>query len=365
MGSSSGPTSTVTSQPPPWYSDAARGYLQRAGEVAGQDYQPYTGQRVADLSDTTLAGIRGIYDMAQGHPMGNDAVDMTRRTLQGGYSNPFAGQGGANVSTQRNQFAGMQNPNGNVSAQRNSYGGMENPAFRSMLTSGLEDISKAYKEGTSADTTRMFNLSGAFGGSAHQNTVKNNEEALAKQMGQFSSGMLNDQFNRSSGLEESFLGRDFAGQQFNAGLGENAINRLMGSEESFLGRDFAGQQFNSGLGEAAANRGFQGHENERGRQMQGVGAATNLLDTHSRNLMNAVQAGGVERNQMQDLLNSQYGDFNEWRNYPNQQLDVFGNALSRSAGGAGSTQTQQGPGPDRVSQGMGALALGNYLGRDK
>lgn len=359
MGSSSGPTSTVTSQPPPWYSDAARGYLQRAGEVAGQDYQPYTGQRVADLSDTTLAGIRGIYDMAQGHPMGNDAVDMTRRTLQGGYSNPFAGQGGANVSTQRNQFAGMQNPNGNVSTQRNEYAGMDNPHLQTLMGQGRSDIARTYNDATANNLARFRDRNS----SSFQQRQERTDENLARQLGQYEAGMQNEQFNRSAGLEEGFLGRDFAGQQFNAGLGENAINRLMGSEESFLGRDFAGQQFNSGLGEAAANRGFQGHENERGRQMQGVGAATNLLDTHSRNLMNAVQAGGVERNQMQDLLNSQYGDFNEWRNYPNQQLDVFGNALSRSAGGAGSTQTRQGPGPDRVSQGMGALAAANYLGR--
>jgi hypothetical protein len=249
MGSSAGPTTTSTNQPPPWHSNAAQGYLNRAGEVAGQDYTPYTGQRVADLSPVTRGSIGGLWDLANGHPMGDDAVNMTRNTLQGNYSNPFGGaKGGANVSTNRNQFAG------------------ENPYFMQQLERGQSKIADAYKRGTSADTTRMFNLSGAFGGSAHQNAVKNNEEALAEQLGGFTSGMLNDQYQRSAGLEESYLGRDFAGQQFN-----------------------------SNLGERATDRGFQGHENERNRQMQGVGATTGLLGSHRDSLQAALQGGDIER----------------------------------------------------------------------
>jgi hypothetical protein len=353
MGSSSGPTSQVTNAPPAWYSNAAQGYLNRAGEVAGQDYTPYTGQRVADLSPVTRGAIGGLWDLANGHPMGDDAVNMTRRTLQGGYSNPFAGaQGGKDVSTQRNSFG-----NPNVQSQRNQFAG-ENPYFMQQLDRGQSKIADAYKRGTSADTTRMFNLSGAFGGSAHQNAVKNNEEALAEQLGGFTSGMLNDQYQRTAGLEESHLGRDFAGQQFNTNLGAQL-------EEGYLGRDFAGQQFNSGLGERAVDRGFQGHENERNRQMQGVGATTGLLGSHRDSLQAALQGGDVERNWMQGALDSNYGDFREWRDYDRNQLDVYGNALSRTAGGVGSTRTEQGPGPDRVSQGLGAFAAANYLGRGK
>lgn len=315
--SSGGQTQTTFQGPPQWIQDAAQGYLNRAGEVAGQDYQPYTGQRVADLSPTTQAGIRGIDGLAHGHPMGDDAVNMTRQTLQGNYSNPYGGmQGGANVSTQRNMYAG------------------ENPYFQQQLARGQQKITDAYNRGVSADTTRMFNLSGAFGGSAHQNAIRNNQEVLGEQLGDFTNNMLADQYNRSAGLEESFLGRDFAGQQFNSGMDERAIDR-----------------------------GFQGHENERNRQMQGVGAATGLLGSHRDSLMAALQAGDIERRQMQSLLDSQYGDFQEWRNYPNQQLDIMGNAISRAMGGAGSQTTMTGPGPDRVSQGMGALALGSMFSR--
>jgi hypothetical protein len=316
MGSSAGPTTTMTNQPPAWYSNAAQGYLGRAGEVAGQDYTRYDGQRIADLSPVTRGAIGGLWDMANGHPMGDDAVNMTRNTLQGKYKNPFADSKTGDIGSERNKYAG------------------ENPYFMQQLGRGQEKITDAYNKGAAADTARMFALSGAFGGSAHQNAVKNNQEVLGQQLGDFTNSMLSDQYTRSAGLEESYLGRDFDGQKFNAGLNENSINR-----------------------------GFQGHESERGRQMQGVGAATNLLDTHSNNLMRAMQAGDIERGHMQSLLDSNYGDFREWRDFDRNQLDIYGNALSRAAGGAGSTQTSQGPGPDRVSQGLGAMAAANFLTR--
>jgi hypothetical protein len=316
MGSSSGPTSQVTNAPPAWYSNAAQSYLNRAGEVSGQDYQPYTGQRVADLSPVTRGSIQGLWDMANGHPMGDDAVNMTRNTLQGNYSNPFGGvQGGQNVGTSRNQYAGMDNPH-----------------LRTIMDQGQQDITKNYFGAVNNVMSRFKDRNS----SSFQAAQSNAQDNLAKQLGQYNAGMMNEQLNRSSGLEESFLGRDFAGQQFN-----------------------------SQLGERATERGFQGHENERGRQMQGVGAATGLLGSHRDSLNAALHAGDIERNWMQGALDSQYGDFREWRDYDRNQLDIYGNALSRSAGGAGSTQTSQGPGPDRVSQGIGMAAAANYLGRGK
>jgi hypothetical protein len=311
-----GQTSSVTNQPPAWLQNAAQGYLGRAGEVAGQDYQPYTQQRVADLSPVTRGSIGGLWDLANGHPMGNDAVDMTRRTLQGGFSNPFGGQGGENVGTQRNQ-----------------YGGADNPHLRTIAEQGRGDIARTFHDATNRTMSRFRDPSDR-NSSSFQQAQGRNEENLAR------------------GLT-----------QYDAQLGNAQMDRALGAEESFLGRDFAGQQFNSNLGERGADRGFQGHENERNRQMQGVGATTSLLGSHRDSLNSALQAGDIERGHNQNLLDSQYGDFREWRDYDRNQLDVYGNALSRAGGGAGSTQTSQGPGPDRVSQGMGAFALANFLGR--
>lgn len=315
MSSGSNQTSSFTG-PPEWLQSNARGYLDRAAEVSGQEYQPYTGQRIADLSPTTRRGVQGLHDLAGNNPLGDAASDEVLRTLGGGYENPYA-----------------QMRTGGVQSSRNSYAG-ENPYFQQQMQKGAEKITDNYKKGTASDTARMFAMSGAFGGSAHQNAVKDNEEALGETLGNYTNSMLSGQYDRSAGLEEGYLGRDFAGQQFNAGLSENAINRGSGA-----------------------------YEQERNRQTGAVGQGMGLNDMYGRNYLNAIQGGDVERNQMQRLLDSQYGDFNEWRDYPNRQLDVYGNALTRAMGGAGSQTTATGPGPDRVSQGMGALALGQMLSR--
>jgi hypothetical protein len=108
---------------------------------------------------------------------------------------------------------------------------MDSKYFQDVLKQGAGNITDAYKQGTSADTTRMFNLAGAFGGSAHQNAVANNENALAKQLGQYTSGMQNDQYNRSAGLQEAAYGRQAAAVpygQAEQGLAKERFGMLAG-----------------------------------------------------------------------------------------------------------------------------------------
>jgi hypothetical protein len=84
-------------------------------------------------------------------------------------------------------------------------------------------------------------MSGAFGGSAHQNAVANNENALGKQLSQYTQGMQNQQYDRSAGLTEAGLGRQmqaiplaFQGQQLSSDL----INQLnaSGGQQQALGQ---------------------------------------------------------------------------------------------------------------------------------
>jgi len=138
-----------------------------------------------------------------------------------------------------------------------------------------------------------------------------------------------------------------------------------GSSAHMGEQDRVDQNFSRGMGDALSQLYAGGYENERNRQMQAVGASTGLYDTLGRGANNAITAGNVDRSYMQDLLNSAYSDFTDWRNYPTQQLDIFGNALGRAMGSGGQTSTTQGPPPDRVSQGIGTLAIGNMLASGK
>jgi hypothetical protein len=154
----------------------------------------------------------------------NTAMDLTRHyVMNSGNDATKAANGYLQSVLGGSQLAGGKDAN--------PYGGMDSPYFKSVLNSGLGDITNAYKQGTSADTTRMFNLSGAFGGSAHQNAVANNESALAKRLGDYTSSMQNDQYNRSAGLQESAYGRQAAAVpygQAEQGLAKERFGMLAG-----------------------------------------------------------------------------------------------------------------------------------------
>lgn len=262
--------------------------------ASGQQYQPYPGQRIAGLNTDQYNAMANTRNIAQAGPFNNAgamdtnaAREQARATASGEYL-------GANPTT-RNVYAGPS-----------SY-------FDSVLQTGMGDIAEKYKQGTAADTTRMFNLAGAFGGSAHQQKMANNESGLAKQLGDYSQSMLNDQYNRSAGLEESYLGRE--SQNF-----ENERNRMMGA----LAPGQQGQQLD-----------FQ-----RYNQLMGI--------------------GDIQRGLSQDYLNQGYSDWQEQKNYPFQMLDYMTGLMGRAQGGVSPNMqmTQPGYSASPFSQILGAGLLG-------
>jgi hypothetical protein len=70
------------------------------------------------------------------------------------------------------------------------------------------------------------------------------------------------------------------------------------------------------------------------------------------------QAGAAYQGQNQRLLDNQYMQFLESRNFPREQLDVMGNALGRSYG---QTNTTTQPGASTGSQIVGGALTGAGL----
>lgn len=118
---------------------------------------------------------------------------------------------------------------------------------------------------------------------------------------------------------------------------------------------------------------YQNYDSERNRQMSAASQAYQGQNSAMDWLNSALRAGAMDQGYEQQLLDSQYGDFQEANNYPWQQLGRFSDILGRAQGGAGTTTTTQGPAPDRGSQALGGglLALsaltggGNSGGRGK
>ena len=335
---------------PRW--DRALNYLDRSVFPGGIDnastdlgtYKPYTGQRNASLDYNQRAGIANMQGMGALAPSPFDYTDTTGRqhrgsfnaaddqlqnTLSGAYMGGNPGtQGGMDVNNPwthnfRNEQAAMQNQFG---------GGDANPHFRKMLNQGMEDITGNYQKGTSADTTRMFNLAGAFGGSAHQNAVQNNEAALAKQLGNYASGMQNQQYDRSAGLDESRIGR------------------MTSAQEGLLSRGNEGWQ-------RGQDRASNAYEAERGRQMSGIGLGQNTQGLAMDRIRGLMDTGGVARGVDQQNRDFDYSQFTEAQNHPYKLLQLLMGNYAQAQGQTGQQNTSMYGGSNAGAIGGGLLAL--------
>jgi hypothetical protein len=162
----------------------------------------------------------------------------------------------------------------------------------------------------------MFNLAGAFGGSAHQQAMANNENALGKQLSQYTAGMQNDQYNRSAQLAESGL-----------------------------------------------NRGSQAFQNERNRQISALSPTQSeqALALQRENALMGI--GDINRSFNQDQINQNYQDYQNQQNQPFTMLDYLTGIMSRAQGGVSpnSSFTQSGYTASPYSQILGAGLLGYGL----
>ena len=275
------------------------GVLGWAADIAKQPWRSYGTADYGKNLDAANARVAGL-DRAH-----NDAQNQIYSTVygSGGYGDDTTVMGQGYVQNVLN--------NGDLNSymgQKNAYGG-ENPYFKQMVGNANADTAKAYQEGTGAELTRLMNLSGAFGGSAHQNALANNQAGLAKQLGQQTTSMYGQQYDRSAGIESEDLGR-------NSGLVENALGRKM----------------------AAVPLAYQS---------QGLGF------DRANQLMNL---GNFKRDYQQKLNDAAYGNFAEGNNWERGNVNWLASLLGGAQGSTG-VQTQFG-GYAPTNYGSTALGLG-------
>lgn len=157
--SGGGGSQTVSNEPPAWLKPHLQEFVSRSTAVADQPYTPYTGQRQADLNPFQQQGYGAIYGRAmQGSPVAGAAQEEATRSLSGGYLSPES-----------------------------------NPYLSGMVERSMGDISKAYRESTAPMTDAAFARKGAFGGSAWEQQVANNQANLTKQL----SGVAQDMYGQN------------------------------------------------------------------------------------------------------------------------------------------------------------------------
>lgn len=272
--------------------------LEQAIKLRETPYTAYPDKRLADLNDDQLDAMSNIRQLAgsQGPLATQYASAQTQDTLGDKYL----------TGTKADPYANAAN----------EYAGMDSPYFKETLNAGLDEITSKYKEATAPDTAAGFAMSGTLGGGDYQRMVARNEEGLAKQLGQYSSGMRNDQYNRSAGLDESFL-----------------------------------------------QRGSGAFQNERQRQLGAVGAGQNdqaLAFERQRQLMGA---GDVRNQYDQKFLDILFNNWQEAQNHPFKMADFYSGMLSRAQGGMSPNMTfnPAGTGASIGSQILGAGLAGYGL----
>jgi hypothetical protein len=195
----------------------------------------------------------------------NAAQDQTTNTLQGNYL-----------------MGGNANPN----TRANAFQGVNNPFFNQVVQQGQDQIRSNYENTTSPELTRLMNMSGALGGSAHTKALANNQAALGKQLSDYDASMRNQQYDRSGMMDEAALGR-----------------------------------------------GMQAFEGERGRMVGSIGAGYGAQDAAMGRLQGLMQMGDMNRSYDQDVKNYGYQNFMDKRNENRYGLDFLTGLMGRAQGG--------------------------------
>lgn len=283
------------------------GVLGWAAEEAQKPYQQYGSvdyNKNLDFAKSRVAGF---------DPLKKEADAITRGGVYGskGYGDDTTVQGQGYI---QDVLGGSATWNPYIN-ETNQYSG-ENPYFKQMVGNANQDTVNAYKQGTSADLTRLMNMSGAFGGSAHQNALANNEAGLAKQLGNQTTSMYGQQFDRSANLDE------------------NRLNRKTGLAEGALGRQ---------LSAVPLAYQSQGLVFDRANQLRGIGNENRAYD--------------------QQLRDMAYGGFSEGQNWGRNNVGWLASLLGGAQGSTGvQTQFSGYQSPNYGSQALGLGLLGKAGG---
>ena len=302
-GGSSSTTQTTKVEPPPQLAPYLAPFMQQASAVAMRPYETYDGQRIAGFTGDQNAG----FDMTR------QVAGQSQGAL-GGANQYLSGVMGGD---------GMGYKPGQVKPGTNALLGQNNPYLQSQIDAAQGDITRNFNNSVANNTDAAFARAGAFGGSAWQQAQSENANQLAQNLGRVSNDMRMADYNLQAQLGESDLSRRMQAGQFNAGLNDQA------------------------------------YQAERARQMQAAGMLPGLAQAGYTNAQALLGIGDAIQGQNQGALDLKYQDWLGGQNYPNQQLDVMGNAIRTIMGGGGTT-TATGPNP--YQRNGTASALGGALG---
>jgi hypothetical protein len=325
-GSGGGGSQTTTTALPGYAQPAAQEILTRGTDLSHQTMPQYGGQLVAGMNGNQNAAINQVQQLAT---QGNPALQGANNYVAGA-----TGNGGNPAAQQQNQYIGQ-----NVQASQNPYATMDNPYLDDQVNKAQTDLTNQYKNGTAAQTMAQFRNSGAFGGSAMQQTQDQQNNQLA--------GALTN-------VDTQLRGNAYANTQAAAGQ-QAALNTQTGLANQANNLNYTQQ--NNALNS-------QNYNDAQGRALSAASLAPGLNQANYYGAGQLMNAGTQQQTQDQNQLNANYQQWYNGAYSPYQQLGVLQSALSGALGNGAqgvSTSTQSGGNNTAALIGGGAALGGGLL----
>jgi len=302
-------TTTIPDYAKP-YVEELLGSAQGLTDINQNPYMQYMGDRVAQFSPLQQQAYENA-GLMQTSPQLQDATAMAGQ----------AGLGALNTGYTYNPYAAEKFTGANVDQYMSPY--MDTVVARQQQDATRQAAIAQQAQGAQAAR------SGAFGGSGDYLMRAQAAGNLARQKGDI----------QAQGQQAAFQN---AQNQFNTAQGQNQ----------------AAAQLNAQQGQFGAGLGLQGLQtaNQAAQNLANIGQTQYGQNMGILGMQN--QFGGQQQQQVQNVLNNQYGDFLSAQNHPYKQLGFMSDML-RGLPLTQQSQSMYGQAPSMVSQvaGLGGAAL--------
>lgn len=167
-GNGGGGTSTTTQEIPSELKPLASAYTTKAIDLGNQTYQPYTGQRYADLNQTQNAGLQMVQDRAM--------------------------NGSQTMGNAENSLNGFIN------------GGNTNPYLDQMVNRAQQSVVDQFNNTTKPQTEAAMRNSGSFGNSGLLQMQQNQQKQAGQQMSDIATNMYGNAYNTDQANKMQAIG---------------------------------------------------------------------------------------------------------------------------------------------------------------
>lgn len=288
------------------YVETLLGNAQALTDINKNPYQAYPGQRTAGFTDLQNQAFRGASQIAPAGQIGT-ATGLAQQ----------AGIGALGTRYDAGQFGPQQ------FAQQ--VGGYMSPYIQQALIPQMREARRQAEIGATQQQAQATQ-SGAFGGARDAIMRAERERNLATQLGDIQATGLQNAYMQAANQYQQGAQLGEQSRQFGAGLG------LQGLQTALQGAGALGNLGGLQFGQQAQALGIQG------------------------------QMGGTQQQQQQNILNQQYQDFLNQKQYPYQQYSYMSDMLRGLP--LSQTSTSVYANPNLLTQAAGAVGtayMGNKL----